>query len=124
MLTKTPTKRGQLQIPQLQPDMQELDPRSWELVCSVAAPPSASPTLGAMGPTQQAAGRPMAGRHRTQPPTPEWAGDPKGGRWHFAEEIELAKDLAQWAFCMRSATCETFSVQQQWQDLDALANQY
>ena len=52
---------------------------------------------------------------------PEWAEDPQGGRWHFAEEIELSNDLGQWAFCMRSATFETVNVQQQLQELNALA---
>ena len=55
---------------------------------------------------------------------PEWAEDPQGGRWHFAEEIELGNDLGQRAFRMRLATFEIVNVPQQWQELDALAAHY
>ena len=55
---------------------------------------------------------------------PEWAEDPQGGRWHFAKEIEHSNHLGQRIFRMRSATIETIDVQQQWQELDALAAHY
>ena len=52
---------------------------------------------------------------------PEWAEDPQSGRWHLAEEIDLSNDLGQRALRKGSATFETVNVQQQWQELDALA---
>ena len=55
---------------------------------------------------------------------PEWAEDPQGGSWQFAEEIELSNDLSQCAFRMQTATYETINLQQQWQELDALAAHY
>ena len=62
----------------------------------------------------------MAGRTRRPPyswtqsrtPFPEWAEDPQGGRWHFAEEIEVSNDPVQQALRMRSATFETVNVRQ------------
>ena len=38
--------------------------------------------------------------------------------------MERSNDLGQRAFRMRSATFETVNVQQQWQELDALAANY
>ena len=49
---------------------------------------------------------------------------PQGGRWHFADEIELTNDLRQRVFRMRTATYETINVQQQWHDVGALADHY
>ena len=45
---------------------------------------------------------------------PELAEDRQGGRWLFAEEIELKNDPGQRAFRMRLATFETINVRPQW----------
>ena len=112
--------------------MQDLDPRTGELVPSVAAPALRITGSGPHGSDSTSS----SGSDRRPPPAspvlvdpapyafPEWAEDPEGGRWHFAEEIELSNDLGQRAFRMRSATFETVNVQQQWQELDALAAHY
>ena len=112
--------------------MQDLDPRTRLLVPSVAAPalgitgsgPHESDSTSSSGPD----GRPPPASPVLVDPAPyafpEWAEDPQGGRWHFAEEIELNNDLGQRAFRMKSATFETVNVQQQWQELDALAAHY
>ena len=68
---------------------------------------------------------PLASRVLADPATyvfPEWAEDPKAGRWCFAQEIELSNDLGQRAFHMTSATYKTVSVQQQWLHVGALAD--
>ena len=112
--------------------MQDLDPRTGELVPSVAAPalritgsePHGSDSTSSSG----SDGRPPPASPVLMDPAPyafpDWAEDPEDGRWHCAEEIELSNDLGQRAFHMRSATFETVNVQQQWQELDALAAHY
>ena len=112
--------------------MQDLDPRTGELIPSVAPPPLRITGSGLHGSDSTSS----SGSDGRPPPAspllvdaapytfPEWAEDPKGGRWHFTEEIELSNDLGQRAFRMRSATFETANVQQQWQELDALAAHY
>ena len=112
--------------------MQDLNPRTGELVPSLAAPalritgsrPHGSDSTSSSG----SDGRlPPASPVLVDPAPyafPEWAEDPQGGRWHFAEEIELSNDLGQRAFRMKSAIFETVNVQQQWQELDALATHY
>ena len=94
------------------------------LVPSVAAPALRITGSGPHGSN----GRPPPASPVLADPTPyafpDWAEDPQGGRWHFAEEIELSNDLNQRAFRMRSATFETVNVQQQWRELDGLAAHY
>ena len=109
--------------------MQDLDPRTGELVPSVAAPALRITGSGPHGSDSTSSsgsdGRPPPASPVLVDPAPysfpEWAEDPQGGHWHFAEEMELTNDLGQRAFRMRSATFETVNVQQQWQELDALA---
>ena len=112
--------------------MQDLHPRTGKLVPSVAAPALRITGSGPHGSDSTSS----SGSDGRLPPAspvlvdpapyafPEWTEDPQGGRWHFAEEIELSNDLGQRAFRMRSATLETVNVQQQWQELDALAAHY
>ena len=112
--------------------MQDLDPRTRELVPSVAAPALRITGSGPHGSDSTSSsgsdGRPPQASPVLVDPAPyafpEWAEDPQLGRWHFAEETELSNDLGQRAFRMRSATFETVNVQQQWQELDALAAHY
>ena len=112
--------------------MQDLDPGTGELVPSVAAPALRITGSGPHGSDSTSSsgsdGRPPPASPVLVDPAPyafpEWAEDPQGGRWHFAEEIELSNDLGQRAFRMRSATFETVNVQQQWQELHALAAHY
>ena len=112
--------------------MQDLDPRIGELVHSVAAPALSITGSGPHGSHSTSSsgsdGRPTPASPVLVDPAPyaipEWGQDPKGGRWYFAEEIELSNDLGQRAYCMRSAIFETVNVQQQWQELDALAAHY
>ena len=112
--------------------MQNLVLRTGELVPSVAAP---NPRITRSGP-HGSDSTSSSGSDCRPPPTspvlvdpapyafPEWAEDTQGGRWHFAEEIKLSNDLGQRAFCMRMATFKTVNVQQQGQELDALAAHY
>ena len=98
--------------------MQDLDPRTGELVPSVAAPvlritgsgPHGSDSTSSSGSNGQAP--PVSPVLMDPAPYafPEWAEDPKGGHWHFAEEIELSNDLGERAFRMRSAPFETVNV--------------
>ena len=115
--------------------MQDLDPRTGELVPSVAAPALRITGSGPHGPhgsnstsSSRSDGRPPPASPVLVDPAPyafpEWAEDPQGGRWHFAKEIELSDHLGQRAFRMRSATFETVNLQQQWQEPDALAAHY
>ena len=112
--------------------MQDLDPRTGELVPSAAAPALRISGSGPHGSDSTSSsgsdGRPPPASPVLVDPVPyafpEWAEDPQGGCWHFAEEIELSNDLGDRAFCLRSATFETVNVQQQWQELDALAAHY
>ena len=112
--------------------MQDLNPRTGELVPGVAAPALRITGSGPHGSDSKSSsgsdGRPPPASPVLVDPAPyafaEWAEDPQGGRWHFAEEIELSNDLGQRAYHMRSATFQTVSVQQQWQELDALAVHY
>ena len=112
--------------------MQDLDPRTGELVSSVA-PPALRITGSGPHESDSTSNSGSDGRPPPASPVlldqapyafPDRAEDPKGGRWHFAEEIELRNNLGQRAFRMRSATLETVNVQQQWQELDALAAHY
>ena len=112
--------------------MQDLDPRTGKLVPSAAARALRITSSGPPGSVSTSSsgsdGRPpLASPVLVEPAPyafPEWAEDPQGGRWHFAEEIELSNDLGQRAFRMRSATFETVKVQQQWQELHAMAAHY
>ena len=130
--SQRPAQRRQLQIQHLQPDMQDLDPRTGDLVPFVAAlalritgsGPHGSESTSSLG----SDGRPPLASPVLMDPAPyafpDWAEDPQGGFWHCAEEKELSNDLGQRAFHMRSATFETVNVQQQWQELEALAAHY
>ena len=130
--SQRPPQQGQLQIRLLQPNMQDLDPRTGEFVPSVATPalhitgsgPHRSDSTSSSGPD----GRPPPASPVVVDPAPYvfpvWAEDPQGGCWHFTEEIELSNDLGQRAFRMRSAIFDTVNMQQQWQELDALAANY
>ena len=132
MLTETAPNEKKLQIQHLQPEMQDLSRRNGELVPSVAAPALRITGSGPHGSDSTSSswsdGRPPPASPvlvDTAPYAfPDWAEDPQGGPWHFAEEIELSNDLGQRAFHMRPATFETVNVQQQWQELDALAAHY
>ena len=101
--------------------MQDLEPRTRELVPSVTAP---ALRITRSGPHQSDSTSSSGSDGRPPPATPvladpapyafaEWAYDPQGGSLHFAEEIGLSDDLGQRAFRMRSATFETNTVQQQ-----------
>ena len=112
--------------------MQDLDPRTGKVVPSVAAPAF---RITGSGPHGSDSTSSSGSDGRPPPASPvlvdpalyaflEWAEDAQGGRWHFAEGIELSNDLGQRAFRMRSATFETVNVQQQPQKLHALAAHY
>ena len=131
-LKKRPPQRRQFWIRHLQPNMHDLDPQTAERVPSVAAP-----ALRIMGSVPHGAdstsssgsdGRPPQASPALADPAPyafpEWAEDPEGGRWHFAEEIELSNDLGRRDFPVTPATFETVNMQQQWQELHALAAHY
>ena len=112
--------------------MQDLDARTGELVPSVAAPalritgsgPHGSDSTSSSGSDGWPPPASPVLEHAAPYAFPEWAEDPQGGCWHFAEGIELSNDLGQRAFRMRLATYETVNGQQQWQEFDALADHY
>ena len=105
-------QRRQPQISHRQPDIQNLDPRTRELVPSVVAlalritgsGPHWSDSTSSSG----SDGRPPPASPVLVDPAPydfpEWAEDPQGCRWNLDEEMKLSNDLSQQAFHMRSAT--------------------
>ena len=91
--------------------MQDLDPRTGELISSLAAPVLCITGSGPHGSDSTSSsgsdGPPPPASPVLVDPTPyacpAWAEDPQGGRWHFAQKIELRNDLGQRAFHMRWA---------------------